>query len=199
MADPMREKIELQVGIPITVAFSFDAGKLCSKRWPGAEDTYARQTTDGRVLFVDATEEMRLRKISRSGQAIILCREQTKSGARYLTIKEPAPQLKSPLGVVDRGIIPDAKYASIEPPAPVWDNVALVHVAELSRGVPSAAGQTPMMPTGVSHAEIIMQSADGGLLGRCICEALDACKVLALTCACFGPSDSRSDVWTRRS
>ena len=120
---------------------------------------------------------MRLRKVTRSGQAVILCREKTKSGSRYLTIKEPAPQLKSPLGVVNGGIIPDAKYASVEPPAPVWDNVTLVHVAELSRDVPSAAGQTSLMPNGVSHTEIIMQSADGGLLGRCICEALDACKV----------------------
>lgn len=120
MADQMREKIELRIGAPVTVAFSFAAGRLCSKRWPGAEDTYARQTMDGRVLFVDATEEMRLRKVTRPGQAVILCREKTKSGAQYLTIKSAPPELKGPLGVVNGGTLPDSKYAKPDPPAPAF-------------------------------------------------------------------------------
>ena len=43
----MSEKIDLEVGVPVTVAFKYDSGKLCEKRFPGAEDRYARQTFDG--------------------------------------------------------------------------------------------------------------------------------------------------------
>jgi hypothetical protein len=116
----LNEKIVLEIGTPLTVAFSYDQGRLCSKRWPGAEDCYARQTLDGRILFVDATEEMRLRKSVRTGQLVILCREKTKAGARYLTIKTAPPELKGPLAVVNGRAIPESKYVTPEPPAPAF-------------------------------------------------------------------------------
>jgi hypothetical protein len=116
----LNEKIELEIGAPVTVAFAYDQGRLCSKRWPGAEDCYSRATSDGRVLFVDSAEEMRLRKTVRAGQPVILCREKTAAGSKYLTIKSAPPELKGPLGVVNGRTIPEAKYAgtpAIEPPA----------------------------------------------------------------------------------
>jgi hypothetical protein len=91
--------------------------------------------------------------------------------------------MKSPLGVVNGGMISDAKYASVEPPAPVWDNVALVHVtaangAELSEDTPSAAQAPPMANDGTRDAQPITPAGgDGSLLGRCLCEALNACKI----------------------
>lgn len=155
----MKEKLELEIGIPVTVTFAYDTGKLCQKRFPGAEDTYARQTNDGRVLFVDAADEMRLRKSARGGHPIIICRCQTKSGARYLTIKTPSPEVKHPLGVVDGGVrsIPESKYAA---PETEW--------------------------TGMTVSAPVTQSGDGGLLGRCLCEALDACKVAQAHAATIG-------------
>jgi len=147
----LSDKIELQTGVPVTAVFAFDQGKLCSKRWPGAEDCYARQTNDGRVLFVDAAEEMRLRKTVRAGQPVILCREETKAGAKYRTIKTPAPELKAPLGVVNG--IPDSKYASTTP--------------EPINGASAAPGR---------DGQAFVSSGGGGLLGRCLIEALEACK-----------------------
>jgi hypothetical protein len=162
----MNEKLELEIGAPVTVAFSFDQGKLCSKRWPGAEDTYARQTNDGRVLFVDPAEEMRLRKAVRAGQSVILCREKTDSGARYLTIKMPAPELKGALAVVHGRQIPESKYAA---PETDWSGMAV----ELTPKVVTASQASP-------------SNGDGGLLGRCLCEALDACKAAQAHAAAIG-------------
>jgi hypothetical protein len=161
----MNEKLELEVGKPLTVAFSFDQGRLCAKRWPGAEDTYARQTNDGRVLFVDAAEEMRLRKAVRAGQPVILCREKTKGGAKYLTIKTPAPELKGALAVVP-GRIPDSKYAA---PAPDWSGMSV-----------------EITPTVVTASQASPSNGDGGLLGRCLIEALDAAKVAQAHAAAIG-------------
>jgi hypothetical protein len=161
----MNEKLELEVGKPVTVTFSFDQGKLCSKRWPGAEDTYARQTQDGRVLFVDPAEEMRLRKAVRAGQPVILCREKTKGGARYLTIRTPAPELKGALAVVP-GRIPESKYAV---PEPDWSGMAV----EVTPNVVTASHASPSL-------------GDGGLLGRCLIEALDACKAAQAHAAAIG-------------
>lgn len=161
----MNEKLGLEVGVPVTVTFSFDAGKLCAKRWPGAEDTYARQTTDGRVLFVDPAEEMRLRRAVRSGQPVILCREKTQGGSRYLTIKMPAPELKGSLAVV-RDQIPESKYAA---PDPDWSGMAV-----------------ELTPTVVTQPQASPSNRDGGLLGRCLVEALDACKVAQAHAAAIG-------------
>jgi len=162
----MNEKLELEIGVPVTVVFSYDAGRLCSKRWPGAEDTYARQTNDGRVLFVDAAEEMRLRKAVRAGQPVILCREKTQGGARYLTIKTPAPELKGPLAVVQGRRIPEQKYAA---PDPDWSGMAV-----------------ELTPTVVTQSQASPTNGDGGLLGRCLIEALDACKAAQAHAAAIG-------------
>lgn len=162
----MNEKLELEVGKSLTVVFSFDTGKLCAKRWPGAEDTYARQTTDGRVLFIDPAEEMRLRKAVRSGQPVILCREKTKGGARYLTIKMPAPELKGALAVVPGRPIPDSKYAAAKPD---WSGMAV-----------------ELTPTVVRSSQASPSNGDGGLLGRCLREALDACKAAQAHAAAIG-------------
>jgi hypothetical protein len=35
----LNEKVELETGVPLTVAFAYETGRFCSKRWPGAEDT----------------------------------------------------------------------------------------------------------------------------------------------------------------
>jgi hypothetical protein len=160
----MNEKLELQIGVPVVVTFSYPAGKLCTKRFPGAEDTYARQTNDGRVLFIDAAEEMRLRNAVRAGQPIILTREKTNSGAKYLTIKTPPPELKGPLAVV-RHSIPDAKYAPPDDtPAPV------VEASAVTLAAPPAS----------------LSAGDGGLLGRCLIEALNACKAAQAHGAAIG-------------
>ncbi len=161
----MNEKLGLEVGVPVTVTFSFDAGKLCAKRWPGAEDRYARQTNDGRVLFFDPAEEMRLRKTVRAGQPVILCREKTQGGSRYLTIKTPAPELKGALAVVPARI-PESKYAA---PDPNWSGMAV--------------DLTPMV---VTQPQAAPSAGDGGLLGRCLIEALDACKVAQAHAAAIG-------------
>lgn len=153
----MSEKIDLEVGVPVTVAFKFDAGKLCEKKWPGAEDRYARQTFDGRVMFFDAEQEMRLRKQCRAGVEVILTLEKTKGGAKYMTIKTPPPQLKGALGVVHGRQIPDSKFAA---PDPNWGDMAVAVTPTVVSGPPTSRG-----------------GVDGGLLGRCLIEALDAAKV----------------------
>jgi hypothetical protein len=152
----MSEKIDLEVGVPVTVAFKYDAGKLCEKKWPGAEDRYARQTFDGRVMFFDAEQEMRLRKQCRAGVEVILTLEKTRGGAKYMTIKSAAPQLKGALGVVHGRQIPDSKFAA---PAADWTGMAV-----------------EVTPTVVSAPPASHSGLDGGLLGRCLIEALDACK-----------------------
>ena len=150
----LSDKIELQTGVPVTAVFAFDQGKLCSKRWPGAEDCYARQTKDGRVLFVDAAEEMRLRKTVRAGQPVILCREETKAGAKYLTIKTPAPELKQPLGVVNgKHSLPESKFADVS----------------LRNAEPSAAQSTEQAHTN-GHVATESQT----LITRCMIAAVDA-------------------------
>ena len=151
----MNEKLELKIGVPVTVAFKYDQGKLCEKRWPGAEEVYVRQVQDGRVLFVDPAEEMRLRKAVRAGQPVILCREKTKGGAKYLTIKMPAPELKGALAVVP-GRIPESKYAA---PDPDWSGMAV-----------------EVTPTVVTASQASPGNEDGGLIGRCLREAIDAAK-----------------------
>ncbi len=150
------EKVELEVGAPMTVTFSFNVGKLCAKRWPGAEDTYARQSNDGRVLFFDAAEEMRLRKAVRAGQPVILCREKTASGSRYLTVKTPAPELKGALAVVHGRQIPDSKYAA---PEADWSGMTVEST-----------------PTPVAARSASSGPSDGGLLSRSLREAIDAAK-----------------------
>jgi hypothetical protein len=155
-------KIELEIGTSQTVAFAYNQGRLCSKRWPGAEDCYARQTIDGRMLFVDAAEEMRLRKAVRVGQPVILCREKTKAGAQYLTIKTPAPELKGPLAVVNGRTLPDTKYAKPELLAPAFPECETPATSTAKTEQPTAAPSV---------------AGDGDLLGRCLCEALNACKV----------------------
>ncbi len=190
----MNEKLGLEVGVPVTVTFSFNVGKLCAKQWPGAEDTYARQTNDGRVLFFDAAEEMRLRKAVRAGQAVILCREKTASGSRYLTVKTPAPELKGALAVVHGRQIPDSKYSKPEPPAPVWEGLSLAapsttvaNGAGPLQSAPSATSQAPSMANGAQYTEPITRPGDdGGLLGRCLIEALSACKVAQAHAAAIG-------------
>lgn len=157
----MNKKLELEIGVPVTIAFAYDAGRLCQKRFPGAQDTYARLTKDDRILFVDANEEMRLRKTVRAGQPVILCREKTKQGAQYLTIKTPAPELKGPLAVVHSRQIPDSKYS---------DPASAVEVT----------------PAAITAPESSVYRRDGGLLGRCLCEALDACKVAQNHAATIG-------------
>src|ERR1700691_4288924 len=152
----MSEKIDLEVGVPVQVAFKYDQGKLCEKKWPGSEDRYARQTFDGRVMFFDAEQEMRLRKACRAGVEVVLTLEKTRGGAKYMTVKAPAPVLKGSLGVVQRQQIPDSKFA---PPAADWNGTAV---------------EVP--PTVVSPPPAAPSSLDGGLLGRCLVEALDACK-----------------------
>ena len=117
------------------------------------------------MLFVDPAEEMRLRKAVRAGQPVILCREKTKGGAKYLTIKMPAPELKGPLAVVP-GRIPDAKYAA---PDPDWSGMAV-----------------ELTPTVVTASQSSPSNGDGGLLGRCLCEALSACKVAQAHAAAIG-------------
>ena len=162
----MNEKLELEVGVPVTVTFKYDTGKQCAKRWPGAEDAYARQIEGGRVLFVNPDEEMRLRKIMRAGQAVIICREKTRAGSRYLTIKTPPPELKGPLAVVRGRQIPESKYT---PPEPDWSGMA-VEVTPTLAAAPSASSGL----------------ADGGLLGRCLCEALDAARAAQAHAAAIG-------------
>ena len=132
-------KIELEIGTSQTVAFAYNQGRLCSKRWPGAEDCYARQTIDGRMLFVDAAEEMRLRKAVRVGQPVILCREKTKAGAQYLTIKTPAPELKGPLAVVNGRTLPDTKYAKPELLAPAFPECETPATSTAKTEQPTAA------------------------------------------------------------
>jgi hypothetical protein len=161
----MNEKLDLQIGVPVVVTFAYPTGKLCSKRFPGAEDTYARQTDDGHVLFVDAAEEMRLRHAVRAGQPVILSREKTQGGSRYLTIRTPEPELKSALAVIHRRI-PDNKYATPASDAPA----AVVAAAPVTPAAPSAS----------------LAADDGGLLGRCLIEALDACKAAQAHAAAIG-------------
>jgi hypothetical protein len=162
----MNEKVELELGVPVTLTFAYDQGKLCQKRWPGAEDTYARQTNDGRVLFVDAAEEMRLRRAVRAGQQVVLCREKTRAGAKYLTIKTPSPELKGPLGVVRGRQIPESKFAV---PEPNWGGMAVEVTPTVVSAPPPASG-----------------SGDGGFLGRCLIEALEACKAAQAHAASIG-------------
>jgi hypothetical protein len=152
----MSDKIDLEVGVAVTVAFKYDVGRLCEKKWPGAEDRYARQTFDGRVMFFDADQEMRLRKACRAGVEVILTLEKTRSGSKYMTIKTPAAQLKGPVAVVHGRQIPDAKYAA---PEVNWGGMTV-----------------ELTPTVVSGPTASLTSGEGGLLGRCLIEALDACK-----------------------
>jgi hypothetical protein len=152
----MSEKIDLEVGVPVQVAFKYDQGKLCEKKWPGAEDRYARQTFDGRVMFFDAEQETRLRKQCRAGVEVVLTLEKTRSGSKYLTIKSPPPQLKGALGVVHGRQIPESKFAQ---PAADWGDMPV-----------------EVTPTVVSAPPASRSGVDGGLLGRCLIEALDACK-----------------------
>jgi hypothetical protein len=151
----LNEKVELEIGVPIAVVFAYETGRLCSKRWPGAEDCYARQTKDGRILFVDAAEEMRLQKMVRAGQPVILCREKTTAGSKYLTIKSPAPVLKGPLGIVNGRTIPDTKYAKSETPAPVFPDCE-----------PSMNGPAPTEPISKPDSQT--------LITRCMVAAVDA-------------------------
>jgi hypothetical protein len=161
----MSEKIDLEVGVPVQVAFKFDSGKLCEKKWPGAEDRYARQTFDGRVMFFDGDQEMRLRKACRAGVEVVLTLEKTRSGSKYMTIKTPAPQLKGPLAVVHGRQIPDSKFAA---PDTNWGMAVEV--------TPEVVAQPPQARA----------REDGGLLGRCLIEALEACKAAQAHAAAIG-------------
>jgi hypothetical protein len=178
----MSDKVELQLDQPVTVAFKYRQGKLCEKKWPGAEDCYARQTDDGRMIFVDADLEARLLKACpKPGTRVVLTLSKTSGGSKYITIKSAAPQIKQPMGVHEGGHgkswpnrlktpnpLPDAKYAQPEAaPDPGW--------ADLGATMPE-----------VSSLAQQISAAPDCLLGRCLCEALDACKVAQEHAASIG-------------
>lgn len=160
----MSEKIELQIGVPITLGFRYRAGKLLDKKWPGAEDCYARATDDGRILFVDADTEMRLRKAApHVGMKVRLTKQETASGGAYLIIQPEPPEIKRPLGVHAGGR--DVPAAVIESPAD---------------GAPA-----PEITAPVSTATSQPSTTDS-LLVRCLCEAVDAAKTGQAHAAAIG-------------
>ncbi len=114
----MADKITLEIDQPVELAFKYAEGKLCEKRWPNADDCYARATASGHVIFVDAEQEMRLRASVRAGQPVRLTKRKTKSGATWLQIDSVPAELKQPLGVHKGGRIPPEKYAQPAEPAP---------------------------------------------------------------------------------
>ena len=117
-------------------------------------------------MFFDADQEMRLRKACRAGVDVVLTLEKTRSGSKYMTIKTPAPQLKGPLAVVHGRQIPDSKFAA---PEPDWAGMTVAVTPEVVASPPAARS-----------------GVDGGLLGRCLIEALDACKAAQAHAAAIG-------------
>ena len=146
------------------VTFATDRGQL---RTNDAGEFFFREMTDGRFTCASPDLERQLKTAGvRAGQPIGITRALYNRSVTWkvraigqvaeMPSPVPASTTRKPTAKPSNGL-PDQLYAKPEPPAPVFPECE-----------PSRDGQP--LPN-------IEPAADGGLLGRCLCEALNACKV----------------------
>ena len=171
------------------VIFATDRGQLRSN---DSGQFFFRKFTDGKFTCCSPDLERQLIDSGvRAGQPIGITRAlynrcvtwKVRAIGQLAEMPAPVPSstTRKPQAKPSSGL-PEQLYAKPEPPAPVWDDVQNATGANgVVQSAPSATGQT----NGVQHTEAITP-ADGGLLGRCLVQALDACKVAQAHAATIG-------------
>jgi hypothetical protein len=170
----------------MVVMFATDRGQL---RTNDAGEFFYREFTDGRFCCASPDLERQLIQAGvRAGQQVGITRSTFNRAVIWRvrmigTVAEMPRTVRAAAHSKPRSNgLPERFYAKIEPPLPVWDGLVAAQDSIAANGtdpskcVPSATSQTPLMANGVQHPEAITPP-DGGLLGRCLCEALNACKV----------------------
>jgi hypothetical protein len=161
------------------VTCATDRGQL---RTNDAGDFFFREFTDGRFTCASPDLERQLVNAGVRAGFLVGITRSTFNGAVIWKVRIITPVSDMPRAVTATSdgharanVLPERLFAKAEPPAPVWDGLAVnlpaVNEAGRSKNASSAAGA--LFVGNGAHTETIT-GGDGGLLGRCLCEALNA-------------------------
>jgi hypothetical protein len=173
------------------VTFATDRGQL---RTNDTGDFFFREFTNGKFTCASPDLERQLINAGVRAGFLVGITRSTFNRAVIWKVRIIAPVAKMP-GTIPAATngkpngLPERLYAKVEPPAPVWDGLAVnlpaVNEAGRSKNASSAAGA--LFVGNGAHTETIT-GGDGGLLGRCLSEALNAARVAQAHAAAIGLS-----------